>query len=82
MSADAYAHCEALTREADHDRWLAGLYAPEGARKHLYALAAFHIEVSRLRAIVRQPLAGEIRLQWWREALEGARAGRFSCRRT
>ena len=75
MSADAYAHCEALTREADHDRWLAGLYAPDAARKHLYALAAFHVEVSRLRSVARQPLAGEIRLQWWREALEGSRDG-------
>ena len=75
MSAEAYAHCEALTREADHDRWLAGLYAPEAARKHLYALAAFHVDISRLRGVVRQPMAGEIRLQWWREALEGQRAG-------
>ena len=74
MSADSYAHCEALTRAADHDRWLAGLYAPEGARRHLYALAAFHFEVSHLRDVVRQPMAGEIRLQWWREALEGQRA--------
>jgi phytoene synthase len=67
--AQAYGHCEALTREHDRDRWLAGLFAPSEARPHLYALTAFSYEVGRLREIVREPLAGEMRLTWWREAL-------------
>jgi 15-cis-phytoene synthase len=67
-----YAYCETLTREHDRDRWLAGLFAPAEARRHLYALAAFSYEVGRLRDIVREPLAGEMRLAWWREALTGA----------
>ena len=73
--APTYAHCEALTREHDRDRWLAGLFAPERARKHLYALTAFSYEVGRLREVMREPLAGEMRLQWWREAIGGTRAG-------
>ena len=73
--AEAYAHCEALTRAHDRDRWLAGLFAPAPARKHLYALTAYSYEVSRLREIMREPLAGEMRLQWWREAIGGERAG-------
>ena len=73
--APAYAHCEALTREHDRDRWLAGLFAPSDARPHLYALTAFSYEVGRLRDIVREPLAGEMRLQWWRDALTGAGRG-------
>ncbi|MGA2793944.1 MAG: phytoene/squalene synthase family protein, partial [Roseiarcus sp.] len=44
-SAQAYTHCEALTRDHDRDRWLAGLFAPSGARPHLYALTAFSHEV-------------------------------------
>ena len=74
----AYAHCEALTRDHDRDRWLAGLFAPADARPHLYALTAFDFEVARLRDIVREPLAGEMRLQWWRDALSGARPGEVS----
>jgi 15-cis-phytoene synthase len=73
--AQVYAHCEALTRAYDRDRWLAGLFAPALARKHLYALTAFSYEVGRLREIMREPLAGEMRLQWWREAIGGERAG-------
>ena len=73
--AQAYAHCEALTRDHDRDRWLAGLFAPAGARPHLYALTAFSYEIGRLRDFVREPLAGEMRLEWWREALTGAGRG-------
>jgi len=73
--ATSYAYCEGLTREHDRDRWLAGLFAPAPARKHLYALTAFSYEVSRLRDVVREPLAGQMRLQWWREAIGGERSG-------
>jgi 15-cis-phytoene synthase len=73
--ASAYDYCETLTRERDRDRWLAGLFAPQQGRKHLYALTAFSYEVGRLREITREPLAGEMRLQWWREAIGGDRVG-------
>jgi 15-cis-phytoene synthase len=68
---DAHAHCEALVRAADKDRYLAGLFAPAAERRHLYALYAFASELSRVREAAREPLPGEIRLQWWRDALHG-----------
>src|SRR6202171_595319 len=67
----AYLHCEALVREQDRDRYLASLFAPANRRPHLHALYAFDIEVARIGHVVREALAGEIRLQWWREALAG-----------
>ena len=72
---DAFAHCEALVRSADRDRFLAALFAPAEHRGALYALYAFNIEIARVREIVREPLAGEIRLQWWNDAIEGKAAG-------
>jgi phytoene synthase len=72
---DVYAHCAALVRERDRDRWLADLFAPEPARKHLFALHAFDAEVSLFREIVGQPLAAEIRIQWWRDVITGAGEG-------
>jgi phytoene synthase len=72
---DSFAHCENLAREADKDRWLATLFAPADRRPHLYALYAFDVEVARVRAVAREPMAGEIRLQWWREAISGTRPG-------
>ena len=32
-------------------------------------------EISRVRDLAREPMPGEIRLQWWREVLLGERAG-------
>ena len=68
---DAYRHCEALVREADRDRFIASLFAPTDKRPHLYALYAFDVEILRIGHVVREVLAGELRLQWWREALAG-----------
>jgi phytoene synthase len=62
--------CETLVRAADKDRWLASLFAPDEARVHLMALYAFNIEVARIREAVSEPGIGEIRLQWWADAIE------------
>ena len=70
-----FAHCEALVREADPDRYWASLFAPADKRPHLYALYAFNFEVARVREAVREALVGEIRLQWWRDALQGEARG-------
>ena len=71
--AKAYAHCGRLAREEERDQWLAALFAPERLRPHLHALAAFSHETASVAARAREPLAGEMRLAWWREALAGAR---------
>ena len=72
---DAFAHCEGLVRAADRDRFLTTLFAPAEHRPALLALYAFNLEVARVREIVHEPLAGEIRLQWWNDVLEGERRG-------
>jgi phytoene synthase len=70
---EAYAHCERLAREGDRDRWLGTLFAPATLRPRLHALSAFFLETGRVKARAREPLAGEARLVWWLEAIEGAR---------
>jgi len=63
-------HCRELVNRFDHDRYLTVLYAPEEKREALYALYAFNYEISRIREVVSEPMLGEIRLQWWREAID------------
>lgn len=70
-----FTHCEALVREGDRDRYLATLFAPADKRPHLYALYAFSGEIARVRDSVSAPLPGELRLQWWRDALQGTAWG-------
>jgi phytoene synthase len=75
---DAFAHCAALVRNADRDRFLASLFAPAERRGALHALYAFNIEIARVREAAHEPLPGEIRLQWWREVIGGERGGEAS----
>jgi phytoene synthase len=72
---DSFAHCEALVRAADKDRFVATLFAPAEHRGPLHALYAFNLEVARVREAAHEPLAGEIRLQWWRDVLGGMGRG-------
>ncbi|HZK90322.1 MAG TPA: squalene/phytoene synthase family protein [Stellaceae bacterium] len=65
----------ALVREHDRDRFQTALFAPAGDREALFALYAFNYEIARVRESVREPMLGQIRLQWWREAVETAFAG-------
>jgi phytoene synthase len=70
-----FEYCAALVREADRDRYLATLFAPAAQRDALFALYAFNAEIARVRDVAREPMPGEIRLQWWREVLAGERDG-------
>jgi phytoene synthase len=56
-------------RRLDEARWLASRFAPRASRARLVALYAWHHEVARVRESVGDPLVGEIRLAWWREAV-------------
>jgi len=67
--------CLATLRDTDRDRYLACLLSPEDKRGALAALYAFNAEIARVRDMVREPLPGEIRLQWWRDLLEGSASG-------
>ncbi len=73
--AFAFRHCEELVRDGDPDRYFATLFAPAAFRPHLFALSAFSLTVARVRDAAGNPMAGEIRLQWWRDALQGEARG-------
>ena len=62
-----------LVRRADPDRFLTALFAPAAKREALFTLYAFNVETARARDVTTQPMMALIRLQWWREVVEGAR---------
>ncbi len=74
--AEALSDCAALVRRTDFDRYLTALFAPAGARERLFALYAFNHEIAKVRETVSEPMIGQIRLQWWREAIDGIYAGK------
>lgn len=72
---DSFAHAMEVVRAGDRDRYLAALFAPEPARRHLFAVHAFNVEIARVRDATDEPGLGEIRLQFWRDALHTDGAG-------
>ena len=66
---------DAALAAKDPDRWLSSRFAADaGARADLVALYSLDNELAAVGAKVRDPLVGEMRLAWWREALEGLMA--------
>ncbi|MBN9563034.1 MAG: squalene/phytoene synthase family protein, partial [Alphaproteobacteria bacterium] len=61
-----------FVRRRDPDRFLTALFAPAEKRGALLALYAFNHELARAREVVSEPPLALIRLQWWREVVEGA----------
>lgn len=69
------AFCAELVRTHDFDSYATMLFAPLRCRRALLSLYAFNVEIVRVREQTTQPLAGEIRLQWWMDMLAGAGHG-------
>ncbi len=65
-------------RRVDPDRFLTALPAPAARREALFTVIAFNHELVRALGMPSQhsgsgPIAALIRLQWWREVVDGAR---------
>lgn len=69
------AYCADELRRDDPDRFATAMLAPPRDRARLIAVYAFNLEVARLRESVSEPMLGEIRLQWWRDAIGECLAG-------
>jgi NADH dehydrogenase [ubiquinone] 1 alpha subcomplex assembly factor 6 len=65
-----------LVRRHDHDRFLVSLFMPAERRDAVWALLAFNLEIARVREAVSQPIIGQIRLQWWRDAIDEIYTGK------
>ncbi len=69
--------CLEELRRHDNDRYLTVLFAPAKAREALAALYAFNLEIARTAEVVSEPMLGQLRLQWWRETIEGIYEGKI-----
>lgn len=58
-------------RRADPDRHFATLFAPAARRAPLCLLYLFNHELARAREVASNPMLALIRLQWWREVVQG-----------
>ena len=62
--------CAQLVERADPTRFRSIMAAPVGSRRVLFAIHAFNVEVARAPWVTQEAMIAEMRLQWWRDALE------------
>jgi len=75
VTDDDLAACADLVRQADPERFRAAMASPVAARRVLFPLYAFNVEVARAPWMTEEPMIAQMRLQWWREVLEEISAG-------
>lgn len=67
--------CARVVEQGDPDRFRTVMAAPRSARHVLFPLYAFNVEVARAPWVTQEPMIAEMRLQWWRDAMEEIGAG-------
>ncbi len=68
--------CAALVHRADPDRFMAVMAAPVALRPKLFPLYALNVEVARAPWVTQETMIAEMRLQWWRDALQEIAEGK------
>ena len=66
----AVAYCADMVQKHDPDRFLTVMLAPAPLRGGLASLYAFNLEIAKTREAVTEGMIGDIRLQWWRDAVD------------
>lgn len=56
-------------KSVDPDRYRAAMLAKLDVRSHLHMIYAFHYELAKVPELVSEPMIGQIRYQWWRDAV-------------
>ena len=76
MSQQDLNACAELVQRGDPDRFAAVLAAKPAARDVLLPIYAFNVEVARAPWVTQETMIAEMRLQWWRDALDEIREGK------
>lgn len=58
-----------IARQHDRERYFCALFARPAARPAVFALLALNHELGSVAEKVSEPLVGQIRLAWWRDAI-------------
>lgn len=76
LPADAdFNACAGIVERGDPLRFRAVMAAPVAARRVLFPIYAFNIEVARAPWVTQEAMIAEMRLQWWRDVCEEIGAG-------
>ncbi|KAI0481376.1 squalene/phytoene synthase [Xylariaceae sp. FL0804] len=69
-------YCVAQLRQSDYDSYLIRNFIPKSRQDAYDAFRAFNLELVRLPELVSNPTIGQMRMQFWRDAVNNTFAGR------
>ncbi|KAI4861888.1 Squalene/phytoene synthase [Hypoxylon rubiginosum] len=69
-------YCVAQLRQSDYDSYLIRNLLPKSRQDAYDALRAFNLELVRLPELVSNPMIGQMRMQFWRDAVNNTFAGK------
>ncbi|KAI1322368.1 squalene/phytoene synthase [Xylariaceae sp. FL0255] len=69
-------YCAAQLRQSDYDASLIRNFVPKSTQDAYDALRTFNLELVRLPELVSNPTIGQLRMQFWRDAVNNTFAGR------
>lgn len=75
MDIGGWQACAAIVEKGDPDRFASAMAAPVAVRARLFPIYAFNVEVARAPWVTEEPMIAEMRLQWWRDALDEIASG-------
>ncbi|XP_065524697.1 NADH dehydrogenase (ubiquinone) complex I, assembly factor 6 isoform X2 [Lathamus discolor] len=64
-------YCAELVRKRDYEGFLCSLLLPAESRTSAFALRAFNVELAQIKDSITQKTTGLMRMQFWRDAVEG-----------
>ncbi|KAI1811491.1 squalene/phytoene synthase [Poronia punctata] len=69
-------YCVAQLRQSDYDSYLIRNFVPKSKRDAYDAFRALNLELVRLPELVSNPAIGQLRMQFWRDAINNTFVGR------
>ncbi len=73
LTTSDQSHCLNMVKEHASDLYLCDLLLPEPLRHEIAVIHAFHVEITNITLSMGDPMASQIRLQWWCDVIDGQR---------
>jgi len=67
--------CQNLVFKRDYESFLTSKFYPNNAQDGFFALKAFYVELATVQDHVTQPIIGQMRMQFWRDAVKSIGKG-------
>ncbi|KAH9002690.1 isoprenoid synthase domain-containing protein [Lactarius hatsudake] len=71
-----HAYCRDFVQKHDYEAYLVSHLYPADKRKGYFAIKAFYDELATVQDNVSSPIIGEMRMQFWRDAVKSLAVGR------